>query len=188
MPKITINNVKISVKTPLVNLSTIVDVCKERQIQHKLYNNFISVKTHNFSYIIFKRRELLKKGCLKLPITQHVNITRITSLPRIFAALKELCKLMRLLDSNLTLKWKTDCISATTKLKKKIDIATLATNSDYSDIISYSPDVFPGAKVKTGSGSCILFKSGKIVIVGSKSRKELKEALFFICKLCAVCI
>jgi TATA-box binding protein (TBP) (component of TFIID and TFIIIB) len=72
------------------------------------------------------------------------------------------------------------------KLKPKIEniVATLNLNTriDLNEVakvvpkITYEPDQFPAAIIRMAEGPvCLLFVSGKIVIVGSKSEKALAE-------------
>src|SRR5437867_5780986 len=44
--------------------------------------------------------------------------------------------------------------------------------------ITFEPDQFPGAILRTAEGPvCLLFASGKVVIVGSKSEVDIKNAV-----------
>ena len=62
-------------------------------------------------------------------------------------------------------------IVATANLLSKLDLKAIAT---YVPTITYEPDQFPGAVFRTEDGPvCLLFASGKIVIVGSRSEKQL---------------
>lgn len=62
-------------------------------------------------------------------------------------------------------------IVATASLLSRIDLKAVAT---YVPKITYEPDQFPGAILRTKDGPvCLLFASGKIVIVGSTSEKQL---------------
>ena len=62
-------------------------------------------------------------------------------------------------------------IVATTSLLSRIDLKAVAT---YVPKITYEPDQFPGVILRTKEGPvCLLFASGKIVIVGSKTEDQL---------------
>jgi transcription initiation factor TFIID TATA-box-binding protein len=70
------------------------------------------------------------------------------------------------------------------KIQNIVATANLGTRIDLNKIvkhvpkITYEPDQFPGAIVRTAEGPvCLLFASGKIVIVGSKSENKLENAL-----------
>jgi transcription initiation factor TFIID TATA-box-binding protein len=66
-------------------------------------------------------------------------------------------------------------IVATANLNFSIDINGIVTCIPN---IIYEPDQFPGAILRMGDGPvCLLFASGKIVIVGSKSEEQLSMAL-----------
>ncbi|MGH9972688.1 MAG: hypothetical protein ACRD93_02185 [Nitrososphaeraceae archaeon] len=58
-------------------------------------------------------------------------------------------------------------------LEQRIDLITLATHVTAT---TYEPDQFPAAILRTLEGPvCLIFSSGKIVIVGSKSESQLLQ-------------
>ncbi len=60
---------------------------------------------------------------------------------------------------------------ATANLLSHLDLKAIAT---YLPEITYEPDQFPGAILRTEEGpSCLIFATGKIVIAGSTSDKQL---------------
>lgn len=62
-------------------------------------------------------------------------------------------------------------IVATVSLLSRIDLKAVATCVSK---VTYEPDQFPGAILRTKEGPvCLLFASGKIVIVGSSSEEQL---------------
>ena len=62
-------------------------------------------------------------------------------------------------------------IVASANLLSQLDLKAIATRVPK---ITYEPDQFPGAILRTREGPvCLLFASGKIVIVGSTSEEQL---------------
>jgi len=61
----------------------------------------------------------------------------------------------------------TDNIVAKSSLMKKIDLSKIPEKGAFSEI-KYNPERFPGLFIKFRPGTCIVFHSGKIVIVGCK--------------------
>ncbi len=77
---------------------------------------------------------------------------------------------------NVTLSTKIRNIVATVTTGKAIPIDIISTKMDG---VVYDPETFPGMIVKgLDSCSCLVFASGKIVIIGAKSANELNTASF----------
>lgn len=71
-------------------------------------------------------------------------------------------------------------IASSTTLKKKVDLVSFARGVPKS---LYEPDQFPGIIHRVyGSIVDLIFSSGKVIIVGSKSYEELNEAYFYLSK------
>jgi transcription initiation factor TFIID TATA-box-binding protein len=69
---------------------------------------------------------------------------------------------------------------ATIDIKKKLDLINVA--EEVSNSI-YEPDQFPGLIYKAlGGSTCLIFASGKVVIVGTKSELQLLNAVDHIVK------
>lgn len=67
-------------------------------------------------------------------------------------------------------------IVATLDLSTPINLELLMTYLSPTHTIRYEPKRFPGLIVKTASVSFLIFRTGKIVISGCKSEKEIEEA------------
>ena len=66
-------------------------------------------------------------------------------------------------------------IVATLNIGSRIDLNEVVTHVPK---ITFQPDQFPAAMLRMAEGPvCLLFASGKIVIVGSKSENKLENAL-----------
>ncbi len=72
-------------------------------------------------------------------------------------------------------------VVATVNLEKRIDLATMATHVTE---ITYERDEFPAAILRTSEGPvCLIFSSGKIIFVGSKSELQLLHCFNYVIKL-----
>ena len=65
---------------------------------------------------------------------------------------------------------------AASELNKTIDLYSLAMSSD---IVEYEAEQFPGAiiRFKTPKVVILLFRTGKLICAGAKSRKDIEEAI-----------
>lgn len=94
-------------------------------------------------------------------------------------AIKELNLVAKALKSGLT-EPKIRNIVATADLGHEVDLETISLMREISSI--YEPEQFPGAIIKIPSGednmaTILLFASGKLVCVGLKNIKDIKEAI-----------
>jgi transcription initiation factor TFIID TATA-box-binding protein len=72
-------------------------------------------------------------------------------------------------------------IVATVNLGSKIDLNEVV---KHVSKITFEPDQFPGAILRMPEGPvCLLFVSGKIVVVGSKSEKKIENVLTYLDKI-----
>jgi transcription initiation factor TFIID TATA-box-binding protein len=98
----------------------------------------------------------------------------------IIESIQQLKKVMELLVDNnfiesVRLAPKIQNIVATMNLGNKIDLNRIAMEVAK---ITFEPDQFPGAILRMMEGPvCLLFASGKIVIAGSKSEVDIKNAV-----------
>ena len=75
---------------------------------------------------------------------------------------------------------KVDNIIATLNIQKPIDLVSVCEKKLFESI-KYNNEKFPGLFVKFKEGTAILFHSGKIVLVGCKTKKDLKCLTLNIC-------
>ena len=158
-----IRNIKVSVKVKALILNNALSCLKKRDILPKEYCNFIIFKSNNFTFILFKRKQLEDT---------HVNITQIPDVVSINKAVKCLINLINCEVNYYTV----DNIIATSDLKKPIDL-TQVLNSNTFERVKYNNEVFPGLFIKFNQGTLILFHTGKIVIVGCKSIDSIQWIL-----------
>lgn len=160
-----IANVKVSIKTSPLFLDTVYKNLFSQSIVCKQYNNFLVVKS-KFTYIIFKTNKNREN---------HINITKIPSIKNIFEAV-ELIKVLT--DCQVTSQT-IDNIIATTNHKSKISLKEVIEKKIFS-AVKYNNEKFPGLFLKFEEGTAILFHSGKIVLVGCKTVKNIECLLTYI--------
>jgi TATA-box binding protein (TBP) (component of TFIID and TFIIIB) len=153
-----IANVKVSVKTSPLVLDIVYQTLKD-VYNCKIYNNFLVIKS-KYTYIIFKTN--------KSNVT-HINITKIPSLLDIDEAVNTIKILTNCLITSQTI----DNIIATTFVNKKLNLNQIVQEQKFKSI-KYNNEKFPGLFLKFKKGTVILFHSGKIVIVGSKSEQDIE--------------
>jgi len=91
-------------------------------------------------------------------------------------AIKNMLKLLKGVGFDVKiLKIEVQNIVASTKLDTRLDIDKMAFELENSE---YEPETFPGLVYKMkGSVTFLIFGTGKIVCVGAKSIKDIKESL-----------
>jgi TATA-box binding protein (TBP) (component of TFIID and TFIIIB) len=154
-----IANVKVSVKTSPLFLDTVYRSILSQGIDCNNYNNFIVVKSV-YTYIIFKTNYKSEN---------HINITKIPSVDNIKDAIEKLL----ILVPCMVLSQKIDNIIATTNINHKLSLKDIVEKNKFQ-VTKYNNEKFPGLFLKFQKGTAILFHSGKIVIVGSKSIEDIE--------------
>ncbi len=155
-------NVKVSIKTTPLFLDTVYKNLLEKEFNCIQHNNFLVLKSE-FTYIIFKTN---KKG------ENHINITKIPLVEKI----PEAIKLIQNLTNCFVISQTIDNIIATTNLNRKLNLVDISSRKKFTNI-KYNNEKFPGLFVKFNIGTAIIFHSGKIVIVGSKSIENIECVL-----------
>jgi len=155
---IAIRNIKISVRTSEVSLNNVLKHLSSENIPHRCYPNFVTFKK-DFSFVVFKKSK---------NNSNHVNISSLRTNQDIKKSLHILKNLLKVKILSL----KVDNVVATTNIKKRLNLLDIARSKTLNT--KYNPEQFPGVFVKLVKGTAILFHSGKVVIVGSKSYKDLK--------------
>lgn len=155
-----IRNIKISVKVKPMVLNNVIKKLKDKGVHVKTYTNFLTFKSDNFTFVIFK------KGKKKYT---HINITQIPS----FCAINKSLKIIINLIQCVIVKYIIDNIIATSDLQKWINLQDVI-NKKVFEKVKYNNEVFPGLFIKFNDGTVILFHSGKIVVVGCKNDHSIK--------------
>jgi hypothetical protein len=161
-----IANVKVSIKTSPIFLDNVFNIATLKNIYCKSYKNFIVIK-NKYTYIIFKTNKSNEN---------HINITKIPSIKEVLESIE---LLQSLFDFIITYK-SIDNIIATTNLFRKLDLFSICKQNIFSST-KYNNEKFPGLFIKSKLGTSILFNSGKIVIVGAKTEKDIECLIQKIC-------
>lgn len=154
-----IANVKVSIKTSQLFLDTVYKHLFEKGLVCQNFNNFLVVKS-KYTYIIFKTNKNNEN---------HINITKIPSIELISEAIQIIKDLTLCFVISQTI----DNIIATTNTNKRLNLKEIILNNKFHKV-KYNNEKFPGLFIKFDRGTAIIFHSGKIVIVGLKSVKEIE--------------
>lgn len=154
-----IANVKVSLKTTPISLDIVFNNLSRNDYNCKKYPNFLVIKT-KYTFIIFKTNS---NG------ENHINITKIPNLSDINEAIEIIKQLTSCFVKSDTI----DNIIATTSVNRKLNLHKIVEDKNFARI-KYNNEKFPGLFLKFDKATVILFHSGKIVIVGSKSEEIIK--------------
>lgn len=154
-----IRNVKISLKSSAISLNNASKCLENINIKYKLYSNFISFKKQ-LTFVLFKT---------SADTTNHINVSKIKTQEDIDFA----CNSVRSIFGVSILAVKVDNIVSTTNLKKSLNLSDIVTSNRFG-VVKYNPEQFPGLFLTLERGSAILFHSGKVVIVGCKTNKDVE--------------
>lgn len=155
-----IRNIKLSVKIPACPLDIAIARLTSKKVEFKIFGNFLTFKKR-YSFVIFRP---------STDNTSHVNVTRVPKFGH--AIVKSLTTLSKLLNCSI-LNHSVDNIIATEDLKKKLNLKLLAEIN--AERVIYNSERFPGLFMRFEHGTCILYHSGKVVIVGCKTVSRVKK-------------
>lgn len=160
-------NIKVSLKTSLISLNNACVMLNENNINFKKYTNFLSFK-NIYSFVLFKPSSNQ---------LNHINVSKLTSTEDISKASVIVEKLfgVRVLSEKI------DNIVSTSKFNSRLDLYLIVKKSLFNHV-RYIPEQFPGLFAQIRGGTVILFHSGKVVIVGSKS---LEDTIWIVQEVCA---
>jgi len=164
-----ITNIKVSIKIHLQSLDSVEDKLRYSSYKYKKYNNFI-VFRDRFVYTVFRAGS---------KVLNHVNITKIKNFNEIEESIISLRDIGLVADRS---SMKIDNITGSIDLKKEIHIENLidsirtSKDRNFKSIkITYNNEKFPGVFLKqVRVGTIIIFYSGKVVLVGCKTREDLE--------------
>jgi TATA-box binding protein (TBP) (component of TFIID and TFIIIB) len=191
--KFEITNIKISIKLPQeVSLGFVEDRCRSLQSTSKnIYcsrkkGNLLTVRYNNFTYILFKRSSKVPpKGSAP---SQHCNITKLKSDSDIAKAIEYL---FFLVDQSPTfLNYSIDNYSCLVNTYQSIDISALYLN-ERRILCKFNEEGFPAViiycpqelKKESKNLTCLVYRSGKAVLVGGKNLPEIEEFLAWVIKI-----
>ena len=157
--------------------------------QVRKYTSFLVVRSRSTSlrFIIFNRNKINNQT--------HVNITGVDSRPGISHSIEKLCALLNV--DNTLIQWKIDNISAISKhlvdiigqnyldLNEVKNHLSASFGSDY--ILKFNPEVFSALVIKSIDNTALLFSSGKIFVIRSKSEENIRTIIDQVSKIaCSV--
>jgi len=178
--KFKVTNLKISVKLlQSANLNFVENRCKLLHPIHKSItwkrcgNNYMTLRYKKFTYTLFKKSDKKNRP-------QHCNITRIRSKEDIPDAIGNLFVLVN--QPPVWLDYTIDNISCSANANQEIDIAGIYMN-ELKIACVYNPLVFPALRIyspkrlieKSKKICSLVFRSGKIILVGGRCLKEIKN-------------
>jgi TATA-box binding protein (TBP) (component of TFIID and TFIIIB) len=153
-------NIKISAKIKSFPLSDVTKILKDNNIPFKEFTNFVSF-IKDFNFIVFKTGS----GGLN-----HANITNLKKERDKESVNNILSNFLRLQVENLI----TDNIVVKSTLNQKINLIQIIEKAKFQEV-KYNPERFPGLFIRFNPGTCIVFHSGKIIIVGCKNIQRIEN-------------
>ena len=165
-PDYVVKNLKIHVYSQPLNLQYLAE-----KIQ-KHHRNFITLRQDHYAFVVFEKRG-------------YVNISGIRGFSDIIPSLKAFQRLtgVKLNPSGIHIDNSTSCGA----FIDTIDISKLVKTVASSKVayIRVRPHYFPAALIRPFDrkkfGSIILFRNGKFIIVGPKSRVQIEETRDLLC-------
>ena len=158
-----ITNIKVSIKIKSVCLDTVQNILESSNIKNNNYGNFIVVK-NKYTFIIFKQGK---------QNNNHINITNIKSFEDISDAIKLLQQI--LVDTIVEEKTlKIDNITASIDILKPVDLISTSKIFERFSKVSYNTEKFPGLFAKYLIGTLIVFHTGKCIVIGAKTKKDIE--------------
>jgi len=127
----------------------------------------------NFPGVVYRMKK--PRASFLIFSTGKTTCTGTASLKDAKEAIKNMLKLLKDMGINVKIpKIVIQNIVASTKLDTRFDIDKMAFALENSE---YEPETFPGLVYKMeGSVTFLIFSTGKIVCVGAKSVKDIKES------------
>ena len=172
---IKVSSVKLSAKIPESDLRVLNKFCLDNNIRTKWFNRSHLVVNSRFTFVLFKKGANSWRD-------QHVNVLKL-KMDEIQEAIAELSWLLDIDSKEIF--YEVDNITATSDLNMRINIEDfIEENYDINFLLAYNPERFPGLFIRGNSGKIILFRSGKVVFVGSKNLEEIEDLLKWVKKKC----
>lgn len=159
-----VRNIKISVKVGLIPLDTVTKKLQDINLAYSTYPSYVSFHD-KYNYIFFRASKNQ---------TNHVNVTRLKSEDDIPCAITILERII----GKAIISYVIDNITATYSINQPLildDIIHRFKN------VKYNAERFPGMFIKCSEGgSAIIFHSGKIVLLGCKTTKEIWNVINYV--------
>ena len=157
---VTVTNIKVSLKIKIVlTLKRIYETLRKNKLIVKEYSNFLVIKK-KYTYTLFA--------------SGHVNITGISRTSLVQPACDYICNLFSTIEK---CPHTVDNISAITVVPHKINLRQLIKIDSPNFTTSFNTEIFPGLFMRTSTATVIVFRSGKLVIVGAKTVQCVRDTL-----------
>lgn len=162
MDSFVVRNIKFHVK--LGHPIEIPEKIHSHMVRH---SNFVVIRFHPLVYVVF-------------PSSGHVNVSGVKDFSGIKDAISQLNSHLHCDIQEEHIKVDNSTVSGKLSVKTPIDFISLirSTNKKWFNI-SIRPHFFPSMvlrpKVKKSLGTCMVFSTGKFIIVGAKSEKVVKD-------------
>lgn len=138
------------------SLSHTVKVLQEKGICVVSHSNFVVIR-EKYTYNLFQ--------------SGHLNVSGVSGFKPIWDAVANILQIIP--GATRISAVKIDNISATSWIPHQIDLRKLLHKIEPSVSCSLNTTLFPGLFAKTKCGTVIIFRSGKLVIVGCKSIRQM---------------
>jgi hypothetical protein len=156
-----ISNVKISfnIEKPALWREKINKNCEVNNTIPPVKKNNILIFKNKYTFCVFEK----KNNSLHFNVTGIKHYDEIENFNIFFKTI---------FPNSIILNLKIDNLTATFNINRKIDLLKLY---HLSEKVKYNPERFPGLFLKDCGKTCLIFRNGKIVILGCKTKKEVCE-------------
>lgn len=159
-----IRNIKISAKVESIPLYTVIEQLQDINLSFKKYPSYVSFQ-NTYNYIFFQPSK---------NNTNHVNITGIKREDDIESAINVLEHTI----GKSILSHVIDNITATYNVSHSLNLDEIIHKFKQ---VKYNAERFPGMFIKCSKGgNAIIFHSGKIVLLGCKTRNEIWNVIDYV--------
>ena len=154
-----ISNIKLSFNIEKKSLwqESLYKRCKINHIPEPVKKSNIIVIKCIYTFCIFEK----KKNLIHFNVTGVKNFNQVEGFADFFNNFFFTCEILN---------FKIDNITATFNVNNKINLLKLY---EISEKVKYNRERFPGLFLKDYEKTCIIFKNGKVIILGCKSEKEV---------------
>jgi hypothetical protein len=154
-----ISNIKVSfnIENNFLWKDALNNICKLNSFPAPVKKSNIIVIKCKYTFCIFEK----KNNFIHFNVTGIKNFQSVDEFKTYFKNIFFPCEILN---------FKIDNITATFNLNNEINLFKLY---EISNKVNYNPERFPGLFLKDFEKTCIIFKNGKVIILGCKSEKEI---------------
>ena len=156
-----ISNVKISftIEKPLLWKESIIEKCELNNVNPPIKKKNIIVFKYEYTFCIFEK----KNNSLHFNVSGIKHYEEVQNFHIFFKIF---------FPNSIILNLKIDNLTATFNVKQRLNLLKLY---NLSEKVKYNPERFPGLFLKDCGKTCLIFKNGKIIILGCKTKIEVCE-------------